>query len=110
MEECEEGCYEDMLPYSQRGFQTCIPLWQEETGLEAGYVFIVMDGGGDGLCGDGGGCGSYEVTFGEEVVYESNGSFESEESFFLGVGIDNCPGGGGGNNTVVSVLIFVFCL
>mmetsp|Transcript_29994 Transcript_29994/g.62366 ORF Transcript_29994/g.62366 Transcript_29994/m.62366 type:complete len:1018 (+) Transcript_29994:70-3123(+) len=100
VEECEEGCYEDMLPYSQRGFQTCIPLWQEETGLEAGYVFVMMDVGGDGLCGDGGGCGSYEVTFGEEVVYESNGSFESEESFFLGVGIDYCPGGGGGNGTV----------
>ncbi len=91
-------------PYSQITFQTCLPSFNETTGLEAGYVFTMNDSGGNGLC-DNGVCGSYGITYGEEVVHVSDGIFGEEQTVFLGSGTNNCEFGADNESVVSSALI-----
>lgn len=64
-------------------------------------MFTIADSSGNGLC-DGGICGSYDITYGEEVVFESAGAFEDEQKVFLGSGLEYCPESAE-NDTVVSI-------
>lgn len=93
----------DEDPNSQITFQTCLPSFNETTGLEAGYVFTINDGGGNGLCADGV-CGSYSIMYGEEVVFESDGIYEAQQRVFLGSGLTNCPGNVETDDGVVSAV------
>jgi len=49
----------------------------------AQYTFTISDSYGDGILGN----GKYSLSFGGEIISESEGQFDYEESFFFGSGV-----------------------
>lgn len=82
-------------------FQTCLPATNATTGDPAGYVFVMMDSGGNGLC-DNGICGGYSIVYDGEVFRFGGNFTETQEATFGGGGA-GCDEGEG-NDIVVAPL------